>query len=174
MAKPFIHAKSSVKKLGGQDSDYIEIHNMMDSSKGHFPDNRHRAIFHHSFGVFLMEKMFGIDFTELNNLKEKFRWSEEEVNAILSFMKHCRSHGTCIKNSDGKLVSVREVAEQHCLEDFRMRFIPTLSDYFNNMQMELWYNNAMGASVPPSHAKIKGTDALKEMVKRKISLGEVD
>ena len=59
MSKPTIHARSSANRFGGKESDYIEIHNMMDSSKSVVADNRHRAIFHHSFGTFVMEKLFG-------------------------------------------------------------------------------------------------------------------
>jgi len=44
MAKPFIHAESSVKRWGGKPEDYIEIHNLMDSSKGAIADHRHRAL----------------------------------------------------------------------------------------------------------------------------------
>lgn len=59
MAKPYIHAKSSAKKFGGNAEDYIDIHDFMDSSKSAMSDNRHRAVFHSSFGCFVVEKMFG-------------------------------------------------------------------------------------------------------------------
>lgn len=49
MAKPYIHAISSAKRFGGKPEDYIEIHNLMDSSKGAIPDNRHRALTHNSW-----------------------------------------------------------------------------------------------------------------------------
>ena len=57
--KPLIHAKMSVKRYGGTIDDYIEIHNFMDSSKASLPDVRHRAILHSSFGIFIVEKVFG-------------------------------------------------------------------------------------------------------------------
>src|SRR5262249_3937686 len=44
MAKPWIHAESSARKFGGQPEDYLAIHNHLDSTKGAFADNRHRAI----------------------------------------------------------------------------------------------------------------------------------
>ena len=52
--KPYIHAVSSAKKFGGVWNDYIEIHNFMDSSKGHIADNRHRALLHNSFTIQLV------------------------------------------------------------------------------------------------------------------------
>ena len=60
MAHPFMHAKSSAKKFGGQPDDYIHIHNWIDQTKAHFADLRHRAILHSSFGIFLCEQVFGV------------------------------------------------------------------------------------------------------------------
>ena len=77
MAKPIEHAISSVKKYGGSINDYLPIHQMMDSSKAAFPDNRHRAIFHHSFGIFLLEKIFGIDHEGLYKLIAKYDLPKE-------------------------------------------------------------------------------------------------
>lgn len=57
--KPYIHAKNSAKKFGGYPEDYLDIHNFMDSSKAHLADHRHRAIFHSSFGCFIVERVFG-------------------------------------------------------------------------------------------------------------------
>src|SRR3712207_3636614 len=37
-------------------------------------------------------------------------------------------------NSDGKTYSVRDIGEQHILEDFHQRFIPTAQDYLENME----------------------------------------
>lgn len=59
MSKPLIHAKSSVVKHGGVIEDYMPIHNFMDSSKAVLADVRHRAIFHSSFGIYIVEKIFG-------------------------------------------------------------------------------------------------------------------
>ena len=44
MAKPWVHAESSARRYGGVPEDYLPIHNHMDSTKGAFADNRHRAI----------------------------------------------------------------------------------------------------------------------------------
>lgn len=59
MSKPFIHAKSSVRRYGGVPEDYIDIHQFMDSSKAALPDVRHRAVLHSAFGCFIVEQMFG-------------------------------------------------------------------------------------------------------------------
>lgn len=47
-----------------------------------------------------------------------------------------RVFGINITNSDGKLVSVRDVAEQHIIDD--MGRIPSLSDYLNDMPFYDW------------------------------------
>ncbi len=44
--------------------------------------------------------------------------------------------GTFIRNADGKTVQVRDIAENHVLED--LGFIPTLEDYLKGMPMYEW------------------------------------
>lgn len=124
MAKPYIHALSSAKRFGGKPEDYIEIHNLMDSSKGAIPDNRHRALTHTSwFLSVILERIFGVTIT----------------------------------NSDGKVVSVRDIGEQHILEDYGHQFIPTAQDFLQEIPYLPWMD---GRGTPPSksgieqHAKI--------------------
>lgn len=124
MAKPMIHANSSARKFGGQPDDYIEIHDFMDSSKSVFPDNRHRALTHNSWFIFVVERVFGHTITA-----------------------HLDDGGT-------KEVSVRDVCEQHILEDFGNKFIPTPQDYLEHMEFQGWMNNGVEGS-PSSHQKIK-------------------
>lgn len=57
--KPYLHGKVSVQKFGGKEEDYQEIHDFIDSSKACHPDMRHRAILHSSFGIYIVEKVFG-------------------------------------------------------------------------------------------------------------------
>lgn len=57
--KPWIHAQNSAKRFGGIPDDYLKIHDWFDQTKAHFPDMRHRAILHSSFGIFLCEQIFG-------------------------------------------------------------------------------------------------------------------
>lgn len=63
MAHPYHHALRSVKLFGGVPEDYLAIHNWFDESKSHMPDLRHRALRHHSEGIFLCESIFGITIT---------------------------------------------------------------------------------------------------------------
>ena len=100
--KPLCHARNSVKKYGGKVEDYLDIHNFFDSSKSAYPTMAHRAIFHSAFGIFVVEKVFGV----------------------------------YIVNSDGKQVSVRDIGEDHVVED--LGFIPTLENYLKNLDVQDW------------------------------------
>jgi hypothetical protein len=55
--------------------------------------------------------------------------------------------GDTIKNSDGKNISVIDIAEQHILEDFNFHFIPTAQDYLIQMTKTAWFH---GQGLPPS------------------------
>jgi hypothetical protein len=102
MSHPLHHSISSQKKWGGHVDDYLPIHNWFDETKMHYPDMRHRAMRHHSEGIFWCEQQFG----------------------------------TYITNSDGRMVPVRAIGEQHCMED--LGWIPTIKDYLDNMETKGW------------------------------------
>jgi len=102
MSHPLHHAISSQRKWKGKIDDYLPIHNWYDETKAHYPDMRHRALRHHSEGIFWCEEKFGVYIT----------------------------------NSDGKMVPVRAIGEQHILED--IGFIPTIKDYLDNMNTVGW------------------------------------
>lgn len=51
-----------------------------------------------------------------------------------------RVFGITIRNSDGGVVSVRDVAEEHVLED--LGHIPTMQDYLQHMTIEPWMGGA--------------------------------
>lgn len=102
MSHPLVHAKNSAKKFGGKPEDYLAIHDYFDDSKSAMGDMRHRALKHHSTGIYEAERVFG--------------------HSII--------------NSDEKEVFVRYIGEQHVLED--LGFIPTLEDWFENMEMQKW------------------------------------
>lgn len=104
--KPLIHAKISVKKYGGKVEDYIPLHDFFDSSKAAYPHMKHRAILHNSFGIFILERVFG----------------------------------TYITNSDGKMVSVRDIGEDHVMDD--LGFIPTVENWLENLPLEGWMSGA--------------------------------
>lgn len=55
--------------------------------------------------------------------------------------------GNTITNSQGKLVSVIDIAEQHILEDFNHHFIPTAQDYLTLMNSMSWMH---GQGLPAS------------------------
>jgi len=102
MAHAYDHARSSTRRFRGSPDDYLEIHEWIDGSKIAFSDHRHRALRHHSFGVFACEEKFG----------------------------------KTIINSDGHVVPVRTIAEQHIIED--LGFVPTVQDWLKGMKKEFW------------------------------------
>jgi len=102
MAKPLVHAESSVRRWGGTAEDYLPIHERFDSTKSAHAEVTHRCVFHSAFGIFIIEELFGRTLT----------------------------------NSDGRTVHVRDVAEQHVLED--LGFIPSLSDWLKEMPPQPW------------------------------------
>lgn len=121
MAKPYRHALSSAKKFGGSPDDYIDIHNLMDSSKSAIGDNRHRALTHNAWFVgSIVELIFGVSRT----------------------------------NSAGRVYCVRDIAEQHVLEDFGHKYIPSAQDYLEHMDFKDWMQNGLGQSGPSSVKKL--------------------
>lgn len=63
MAHSLMHAKSSARKFGGQPEDYMAIHAWFDGTKELVADFRHRALRHHTHGIFEAERVFGIYIT---------------------------------------------------------------------------------------------------------------
>jgi hypothetical protein len=59
MAHPYHHAVRSARLFGGKPEDYLAIHDWFDESKAHIADVRHRALRHHSEGIFLCQSIFG-------------------------------------------------------------------------------------------------------------------
>lgn len=55
----WMHARSAARKWGGRPEDYIEIEEFIDSSKEVIGDARHRALYHHTLGVWLCQRIFG-------------------------------------------------------------------------------------------------------------------
>jgi hypothetical protein len=82
------HAMSSARRWGGTPETYLPIHEKIDSSKRIIGDVRHRSLYHHTEGVWLMQEIFG---TTLTVPKKSGRGTHE--------------------------VPVRLIAEQHILED---------------------------------------------------------
>jgi hypothetical protein len=113
--KPWLHARISEKKFGGVAADYIEIHEFIDSSKAAHADMRHRAILHSAFGIYITALVFGT--------------MEQQKDGTWKRMPY-------IKNSDGELVQVRDIAEQHVLDD--LGTIPSVGDWLKHMVLEPW------------------------------------
>ena len=63
MAHPYFHAESSSRKYGGKPDEYLALHEWLDGSKSHLADFRHRALRHHSEGIFMLEALFGTTLT---------------------------------------------------------------------------------------------------------------
>jgi len=49
-----------------------------------------------------------------------------------------RIFGTYIVNSAGRKVQVRDVGEQHVMEDYNQRFIPSAQDFLEGIPMKEW------------------------------------
>ena len=60
--------------------------------------------------------------------------------------------GSYITLENGKKVSVKDICEQHILEDFKMKFIPTPQDFIQEMEFKKWMQNGNG--VCPSAQKL--------------------
>jgi hypothetical protein len=65
-----------------------------------------------------------------------------------------RVFGVTITNSEGKVVSVRDVGEQHVAEDFGNRFIPTAQDYLQEIEWQPWMQNGREGA-PPSFVRVE-------------------
>lgn len=78
MANPYHHALSSVKKWGGVVEDYASIHEWFDETKSAMGDFRHRALRHHAYGIFEMEKNFGKTITLSTGRVIPTRWIGEQ------------------------------------------------------------------------------------------------
>ncbi len=63
MAHAYHHAVSSSRKFGGEPDEYLKLHEWLDASKSHMADFRHRALRHHSEGIFMLEALFGTTLT---------------------------------------------------------------------------------------------------------------
>ena len=78
MAHPMHHAESSARRYGGVPEDYLPIHNWFDESKAHMGDVRHRALRHHSEGIFLCEAIFGVSLTNSDGRSVSVRFIGEQ------------------------------------------------------------------------------------------------
>lgn len=78
MTHPIYHAATSVKKWGGKAEDYIPLHDWMDATKETFADFRHRALRHHSQGIYEAERVFGRSITNSDGKEIPVRYILEQ------------------------------------------------------------------------------------------------
>jgi hypothetical protein len=90
------HSSISVRKFGGKEEDYYEIHKFIDSSKLFLYNPRHRLLLHNLYGI--------------------------EIS-ILKF-------GDFIKNSEEKIILVRDIVAEHCKEDLSGK-VPSLNEWLS-------------------------------------------
>lgn len=78
MAHPWHHAESSARKFGGQPEDYQAIHSWFDATKAHCAVFTHRALRHHTLGIFEAEDRFGAVLTNSDGRKIPTRFIGEQ------------------------------------------------------------------------------------------------
>ena len=78
MTHPLFHAQSSVRRFGGKVEDYQLIHDWLDATKETFCDFRHRALRHHSQGVFEAERVFGLSIRNSDRKDVPVRYIAEQ------------------------------------------------------------------------------------------------
>lgn len=134
MAHSYHHAVSSARRYGGSPDDYLALHAFMDSSKAAWADQRHRAVLHHSFGIYLAEQVFGLQ-EEVRILRALLaripRWLQRLLGLRIPSMTP-----VTITASSGKQVPIRLLAEQHIVED--CGFIPTVEQYLGELPRKPW------------------------------------
>ena len=67
--KPLQHAQISAKTFGGVWTDYIKLHNFLDSSKAACAHFKHRFLLHHAEGIELAVRLFGEEITNSEGQK---------------------------------------------------------------------------------------------------------
>lgn len=112
---PYIHAKNSANRFGGVPEDYLGVHQFMDSAKEGMATIAHRLLLHNSFGVVLAEKVCGELVVKPDGIPVRTPY---------------------ITNSDGDKVFVRDIAQQHVMDDLSGK-IPTLFECFGWIRPEM-------------------------------------
>ncbi len=78
MAHSWHHAESSARKFGGVPVDYLSVHNWFDETKASLALPGHRALRHHTLGLFECERVFGVTFTNSAGRKVPVRFIGEQ------------------------------------------------------------------------------------------------
>lgn len=73
------YAEASARKWGGQAVDYFAVHAFLDrSAETDLEPERHRALSHHSEGIFLCEQFFGVTIENSRGRQIPTRWIAEQ------------------------------------------------------------------------------------------------
>lgn len=81
------HSRIHAKKYGGVWMDYADIDAFIDSSKSTLGDVRHRALLHSTFGIFMVEKVFGRTITNADGKEVPVRLvAEDHIMQDLGFI----------------------------------------------------------------------------------------
>lgn len=84
---PLHHAESSARKFGGRAADYLRLHEWMDATKETLCDFRHRALRHHSQGIFELERTFGASIVNSDGKQVPVRYiGEQHVREDMGFI----------------------------------------------------------------------------------------
>jgi len=78
MAHSWHHAESSARKFGGVANDYLAIHAWFDETKSYLALPGHRALRHHTLGIFECERVFGVTLTNRAGRKVPVRFIGEQ------------------------------------------------------------------------------------------------
>lgn len=151
MANPWHHAVSSSRKWGGAPDDYLAVHEWFDETKAWMPDFRHRALRHHSEGIFECMEAFGstVVLSTCGSCGKARSEHEERVceghpddgqfNGPMGETFYC--DGSCEGHIfKEKMIPVRWIGEQHVQED--LGHIPTAADWLRRLQAEPWMNRS--------------------------------
>lgn len=119
MSHPLHHAISSARQFGGVAEDYIKIHTWFDASKGALADHRHRAIRHHSEGIFWAEEVFGPYIVNTNGKKVPTRFIGEQhvkedlgwIPTIKDWLDNMKTASWMLRPGNGRNL-VREIEKE--------------------------------------------------------------
>ena len=82
-----VHAECSARKFGGEAADYLAVHEFMDRGAESLGDFRHRALRHHSQGIFELERVLGLAITNADGTPVPVRYlGEQHVRAEIGFI----------------------------------------------------------------------------------------
>jgi len=145
MANPWHHAVSSSRKWGGVPEDYLVVHEWFDASKAHLADFRHRALRHHSQGIFWCVEVFGPTITlstcrSCGKVENDPIHDEEGARLIRKTHDDDSESWPNVHAFEPKVIPTRWVGEQHVQED--LGHIPTMADWFRNIKAEPWMNRS--------------------------------